>query len=198
VLADSVAAFGKWEYPMLKHADDLARYRRAIVTAGVSLVVETGTRTGHSALWFAELGCRVVTIDVANQVSDEVREASDLVTFITGSSTDLWVLDEVRSLVGDARVLVSLDSDHSEEHVRREIALYSPLVSRGCHLVVEDGIIAHLPRDVMLAHGCGIYTGNVMDAIHATLPGRPGWTRDESLESMTGVTMFPEGWWCRI
>ena len=34
--------------------------------------------------------------------------------------------------------MVSLDADHSKEHCDVELALYSPLVSPGCALVLED------------------------------------------------------------
>ncbi len=39
---------------------------------------------------------------------------------------------------GAESVLVVLDSDHSKEHVLAELEAYSPLVSEGGYLIVED------------------------------------------------------------
>jgi len=36
------------------------------------------------------------------------------------------------------RVMVILDSDHSEEHVSKELELYAPLVTKGSILIIED------------------------------------------------------------
>ena len=34
--------------------------------------------------------------------------------------------------------MVILDSDHTRDHVLRELELYAPFVTQGCYLVVED------------------------------------------------------------
>lgn len=36
------------------------------------------------------------------------------------------------------RTMVSLDSSHTYNHVRKELEVYAPLVTAGCYLVVED------------------------------------------------------------
>ena len=41
----------------------------------------------------------------------------------------------------DERVMVILDSDHHKDHVLREMVGFSPLVSVGQYMIVEDGNI---------------------------------------------------------
>jgi cephalosporin hydroxylase len=192
-----VAAFGDWQYPMWKHADDLARYRHIIAETRPEIVVECGTRTGHSAAFFAERGCRVVTVDILDRLPQDAAHPE--VIYIVGDSTKPMTVGLVTDLVGDRRAMVSLDSDHSADHVAAEIEAYAPLVSPGCHLVVEDGVIAWLDEVTKLEHGCQHYAGTVLGGIeHARAAGHlDGFERDVEVETLTPVTMFPAGWWRR-
>ena len=38
-------------------------------------------------------------------------------------------------------VMVILDSDHSQQHVRRELDCYTPMVTPGSYCLVQDGVI---------------------------------------------------------
>jgi len=42
---------------------------------------------------------------------------------------------------------VVLDSNHTHEHVRRELELYSPLVRAGSYLVVFDTVVEDMPAE---------------------------------------------------
>lgn len=194
---ECVRSFGAWQYPMLKHHWDLARYTIVLEDSRPEVVVECGTRTGHSALWFARHGIDVVTVDVTPQVTADVTAASDRIVWLNGNSTDPAMVAAVAAATVGKRTMVSLDSDHSAAHVAAEITAYSPLVSPDCYLVVEDGVIAWLPEDVLYGHGCQIYTGTVLDAIDQTLPADERFERDIELEAMFPATMFPAGWWRR-
>lgn len=191
--AACVAAFGDWQDPICKHADDLARYAQVIDVTRPDVVVECGTRGGHSAAWFADRGCEVITVDVQPAGPDRPRR--DGLTYVSGNSIDAKTYDLVRGMVAGRRCMVSLDSDHSEAHVRREIELYRELVTPGCHLVVEDGVIDWLPSPK--PHGCDVYSGSVLAAIEDTVAVDERFVRDviEGWPSLT--TMFPAGWWVR-
>lgn len=189
--AACVAEFGNWRDPIIKHADDLLRYTRVIEGTKPEVLVETGTRSGASAQWFASQGLDVISVDIAQWHLDPAER----VTWVVGNSVDPRTLKAVARLVAGRRCMVSLDSDHSEDHVRREIELYRELVSPGCYLVVEDAVIDWLSSPK--PHGCDIYTGSLHDAIADTMAQDERFTRDAEVERLTPVTMFPAGWWRR-
>lgn len=109
-------------------------------------IVEAGTFKGGSALFWAmvleevnPVG-RVITIDIRDYVTDAKDRAlwKERIDFLVGSSTDPAIVDEVRRRVQGGRVLVILDSLHSPDHVYDELQMYSPLVSVGSYVIVQD------------------------------------------------------------
>ena len=113
--------------PILKLPSDLWMYHEVVWETRPDLIVETGTARGGSALFFATLldlmgsSGRVVTVDVVSQ--EYPRHPR--IQFITGSSTSPETVAMVRAQIRPAdRVMVVLDSDHSQVHVRKELELY--------------------------------------------------------------------------
>src|SRR6266511_1786222 len=149
----------------VKVAADLARYEHIIAATRPEVIVECGTWMGGSARWF------LTQPGVADSAAPSVAA-------------------RVRALVNGRRCMVSLDSDHCAAHVAREIELYGPLVTPGCHLVVEDGIARWMSAE----HHAN---GSPLDAIEALLMDNPAWRRDEHTEAMFPVSMSPAGWWTK-
>jgi len=170
---------------------DLDRYAQMLDADRPQVVVETGTHRGHFAAWLAARGVDVVTVDV----DDRVDEPAPSVTYLIGSSVDPAVVRRVAELVAGRRCVVSLDSHHSADHVTAEIDLYGPLVTPGCHLVVEDTVWAWAD-DHLRAHAVGTL-GTPLDAVRARLVGTPAWERDVELERAAEVSNAPAGWWVR-
>jgi len=148
-----------------KNPLDLWVYQEILHQTRPELIVETGSFRGGSALY---LGCvcellgrgEVVSIDIEPVRADYPTHPR--VTFMGGrSSTDPAVVDEVRRRADGKRVMVILDSDHSQRHVAAELEAYAPLVTSGCYLVVEDTGIEQVRPDLM---------PGPMEAIDAFLP----------------------------
>jgi cephalosporin hydroxylase len=200
---DSLATFDRREHiqrvdgvKVLKLRTDLDRYAHAIAETKPDVLVETGSRFGGSALWFAQHGVPVISVDL----DERNRPAHPDITWIRGDSADPHIAERITELVAGRRCMVSLDSLHTAPHVQAEIGLYGPLVSPGCHLVVEDTIFGWAEpgqlRKLTLAPL--IDFGTPLDAVEQTVAHDPSWVRDEDIEKMHPTSHHPIGWWRRV
>jgi cephalosporin hydroxylase len=178
--------------PVFKLPFDLWTYQELVYERKPTLIIESGTYSGGSALYFAHLmdimnsSGRIISIDIEPNSGFPQHPR---IEYRTASSTAPETLAWVRSkILPDDRVMVVLDSDHRCAHVQRELELYSPLVTPGQYLICEDTDVNGHP--VNLAHGPG-----PMEALDAWLPSHPEFTSDAARESM--VTFFHRGWLLR-
>lgn len=180
-----------------KIPEDLTRYRSLMERARPAVVVETGTGSGHSALWFADQGCRVVTVDLEPWAGDLTIAAwQGRVTQIAGSSSSPETIEAVRRAIGDeGPVLVSLDSDHSSDHVRQEMELFGDFVAIGSYMVVEDTVLAWMP---LHSPQRAMFDGTPLEAVEDFLTAHEEWEIDHSIEGTSPATQHPGGWLRRI
>lgn len=136
-----------WKYP-----SDILLYAQAIFANKPDWIIETGTAWGGSAVFFGDMLSLVGSPGKVISIDVDPRRTPDhpKVEYIVGSSTDPEVVSRVRSMVAGGSVMASLDSDHRERHVRRELRYYSGIVTKGQYLVVED---CHVWADVAYAPG---------------------------------------------
>lgn len=129
-------------YPLIKSPLDLWNYQEIIWETKPTLIVETGTLAGGSALYLVSIldqigEGRVITIDINPYPGLPENEN---ITYFNGNSVAPQMVEKVRRIAAEEeRVMVILDSDHSYEHVSAELANYADLVTPGCYLIVEDG-----------------------------------------------------------
>lgn len=109
-------------------------------------VIETGTAEGGTALFYATIlekvngNGKVITVDIephSPKVS-KFKVWRERVQAIRGSSISPEVVGSIAKRVSGRQTLVVLDSDHTKEHVLKELKLYSPLVSLNSYIVVQD------------------------------------------------------------
>jgi cephalosporin hydroxylase len=136
-------------HPIWQNPLDAWTLQEAISANDVDLVIECGTNRGGSALYMANLfdllgRGHVVTIDITS-----LHELSHpRIDFLIGSDVEDEVVEVVRRKVEELRpkqTLVLLDSDHTGQHVLKQLHTYAEFVPVGGYMYVQDGCIDEIP-----------------------------------------------------
>ncbi|APV52364.1 hypothetical protein BWI17_08205 [Betaproteobacteria bacterium GR16-43] len=182
----------------LKLPSDVWNYQEILFERRIEHVIETGTRHGGSALFFAETlaarGARgpVVSIDVDSASRQLASHAG--IHFLVGDSAAPALADQAFALLGPDRgpLFLILDSDHARDHVLRELRLWVPRLRAGDYLLVEDTIVNGHP--VRPQHGPG-----PLEAIEAYLAEAPGLLApDAAREAKFGATFALRGYYVKL
>ena len=181
----------------MKLPADIWNYQEIIFERRIDHVIETGTRFGGSALFFAEtLAARrapgpVVSIDIVTYTR-QVR-AIEGVHFLEGNSASPDVVDRALALLPARRgpLFLILDSHHIKPHVLAELRAWVPRLQSGDYLVVEDTIVNGHP--VRPQHGPG-----PMEALEEFLAQSPAMlTADTVRDERFGATFAARGHFVR-
>ena len=184
----------------LKFPVDMWNYQELIFANDIEWVIETGTRHGGSAVYFADLlamknGGKVITVDVDVPSIHPLTFSHSRIEVVIGSSTHPIILKKMFSFLPEerGRVLLILDSNHQEHHVRKELDLYVPLLRSDDYLIVEDTLLDHEGARVGIHKGEG-----PLEAIQGFLVANPGiLRRDLTRENKYGATVAPHGYYIK-
>jgi cephalosporin hydroxylase len=161
-------------------------------------IIESGTMNGGSTLFYAAVLSyvnpkgKVITIDVEPHVEAAAKLPlwQQGVEMVVGSSVDRKVSDHIAQEVQNKKVLVTLDSLHTHDHVLKEMEIYSKLVSPGSYLVVQDTNLNGHPVDPEWGPG-------PMEAVQDFLKTHDSFVVDRSREKYL-LTFYPGGWLKRV
>lgn len=178
--------------PVSKLPLDMWIYQELFWKIKPDYIIETGTDRGGSALFFAHIcdlidNGEVITIDI-NNYSEKVNHPR--ITKIIGDSISIEVIEKIKHIVSEKNNIVILDSNHTKEHVLKEMEIYKDFVAVGNYMIVEDTNINGHP--VMPGWGDG-----PMEAIKEFLKNRHDFVIDKSLEKFK-ITFYPNGFLKRI
>lgn len=188
--------------PIQQFPSDLFIYQEIISRKTPDYIVQTGVYDGGSALFLAHMldlakapeSALIVAVDI------ELRPSTRALThprirLLEGDSTAPSILAQIEALVSTIPVvnggMVSLDSDHSQRHVAKELNLYPRFVGVGNYLVVEDTTVNGRP--VLAEHGPG--PGEALDR---WLPHHSEFERDEALWQRQLFSAHAGGWLRRV
>jgi cephalosporin hydroxylase len=181
----------------LKLPSDIWNYQEIIFERAIEHVIETGTRHGGSALFFAETLAargkdgRVVSLDIDSQ--SRQLASHERITFLVGDSAAPAMVEQAFALLPAERgpIFLILDSDHRRDHVLRELRAWVPRLRRGDYLIVEDTIVNGHP--VRPEHGPG-----PLEAVAEYLQEAPGLlTYDRAREGKFGASFAARGHYVR-
>ncbi len=178
--------------PLIKNPLDLFVLQEILTETAPELIIETGTAFGGSALYMAHV-CdalgrgEILSIDKSPYAGDDLPR-HPRITYVRGDSAGEEAIRTAREAAAGKRVMVDLDSWHSEDHVRAELEAYAPLVSPGCYLIVEDTNISHHP-----VHIEGYPIPGPFEAVEAFLAEHDEFELDKSREKFK-VTFNPNGY----
>jgi cephalosporin hydroxylase len=144
--------------PIIQLPQDIVAMQELIWAVRPDVIVETGIAHGGSLIFYASMlellggeHRRVIGVDIDirahNRAEIEAHPMMKRIVLVEGASTAPEIVARVREEVGGQRTLLALDSNHTHEHVLRELELYSPLVAKGSYAVVFDTIIEDMPRE---------------------------------------------------
>ncbi|MDF5734215.1 MULTISPECIES: CmcI family methyltransferase [unclassified Nostoc] len=175
--------------PVYKCPLDLWIYQEIIFKIKPEIIIETGTLYGGSALFLAQMcdiirNGEIVSIDIQERPN---RPQHPRISYWLGSSTSDAMIEQVRRKTANkSSVVVILDSDHRAEHVLQELYLYSPFVTPGSYLIVEDTNINGHP--VYSEYGPG-----PMEAVQAFMQEDSSFDIDQECEKLY-LTFNPSGY----
>ncbi|WP_440409617.1 cephalosporin hydroxylase family protein [Neorhizobium petrolearium] len=204
--------------PIIQYPQDMVAMQELVWSVKPDLIIETGIAHGGSLILSASLLAllemceaaergeivdpskpkrKVLGIDIDirahNRAAIESHPMASRIEMIQGSSIASNVLDQVRAITSNyRRVLVCLDSNHTHDHVLKELELYGPLTSVGSYCVVFDTIVEDLPKELAGDRPWGP-GNNPKTAVFEFLKTHPEFEIDKAIEHKVLITVAPDG-----
>lgn len=190
--------------PIIQFPQDIIASHEIIWSVKPDLIIETGIAHGGSLIFNASMleliggDGHVLGIDIDirehNRLEIEKHPMFKRITMIEGSSIDEAVVKQVHEFAkGKERILVFLDSNHTHEHVFKEMELYSPLVKKGSYLVVFDTVVEDMPDDFIADRPWG-KGDNPKTAVWEFLKTNDRFEIDKEIENKLLITVAPDGY----
>jgi cephalosporin hydroxylase len=209
--------------PIIQYPQDMVAMQELVWQVRPDLIIETGIAHGGSLIFSASMLAlldmcdaietgetidpkqskrKVLGIDIDirahNRTAIEAHPMISRIQMIQGSSIAPDVVEQVRQVAKNyGRILVCLDSNHTQDHVLAELEVYAPLTSVGSYCVVFDTIVEDMPADMFPDRPWGP-GDNPKTAVWEYLKNHPEFEIDKSIEHKLLITVAPDGYLKRV
>lgn len=209
--------------PVIQYPQDMVAMQELIWKVKPDLIIETGIAHGGSLIMNAsyltmldyceavESGTmldptkskrKVLGIDIDirehNRKAINQHPLAHKIDMIQGSSIDPDIVTQVKAYAQNyKKIMISLDSNHTHQHVLEELKAYAPLTSVGSYCVVFDTLIEDMPEKLFDNRPWGP-GNNAKTAVWEYLKSHPEFEIDKSIQNKLLITVAPDGYLKRL
>ncbi|MGZ3920977.1 MAG: cephalosporin hydroxylase family protein [Bacteroidia bacterium] len=192
--------------PIIQYPQDMVAMQELIWAIKPDLIIETGIAHGGSLIFYASIMELIgkgeilgVDIDIRdhNRKEIEAHPMFKRIKMIQGSAIDPKIIEQVKKHAeGKKTIMVSLDSNHTHEHVLEELRLYSGFTTVGSYCVVFDTIVEDLPKgSIDRPWDVG---NNPKTAVHEFLKTNDNFVIDKHIDNKLLISVAPDGYLKRV
>ena len=204
--------------PIIQYPQDIVCLQELIWKIKPDLIIETGIAHGGSLILNASMlslidkwrnvrklkyiKTKVIGIDIDirkhNKKAIQSHFLSNYIDLIQGDSTSFKVFDKVLKISQNyKKVLVMLDSNHTQEHVMKELNFYSKLVTKNSYCVVFDTIIGKMNKKLYPDRPWD-FNNSPLQAVKKFLKNNKNFVSDISIDNKLLISVSPEGYLKKI
>jgi len=193
--------------PIIQYPQDIIAMQEIVWKLKPDLIIETGIAHGGSIIFYASLlemigKGEVVGIDIDirkhNREAIEAHSMFNRITMIEDSSISTTTVKKIAKIAKNKKsILVCLDSNHTHDHVLKELELYSPFVTMDSYLVVFDTIVEDLPDNFYPDRPWG-KGNNPKTAVAEFLKNNRSFEVDTEIQNKLLITAAPDGYLKRV
>ncbi len=194
--------------PIIQYPQDMIVMQEIIWDLKPDLIIETGIAHGGSLIYYASIldligKGEVLGIDIDirahNRIEIENHSMFKRIKMIEGSSVSDETISKVREVAqGKETILISLDSNHTQEHVLKELEFYSPFVTKNSYLVVFDTIVEDLPENYFKEKRPWGIGNNPKTALQQFLRLNSNFVIDKNIDNKLLISVAPKGYLKRV
>lgn len=209
--------------PIIQYPQDMAAMQELVWQVKPDLIIETGIAHGGSLIMNASFLAllelseaaengqvvdpkkpkrKVLGIDIDirphNLEAIQAHPMSNRIDMIQGSSIAPEIINQVKEYSKAYKtILISLDSNHTHEHVLAELEAYAPLTSVNSYCVVFDGVVQDMPKELSGDRPWGP-GNNPKTAVWEYLKTHSEFEIDKSVQNKLLITVAPDGYLKRV
>tara|TARA_B100001109_G_C18812109_1_gene450237 strand:- start:67 stop:789 length:723 start_codon:yes stop_codon:yes gene_type:complete len=143
--------FDWFGFPIIQFPSDIIVLQEIIFKVKPDIIIECGIGRGGSLIFYSSLlslikkRFKIVGVELKlgkNKNKINKSPFAKNIKLLEGSSTSDAIIKKVKSITKNyKKPLVILDSNHTHEHVLKELKLYSKIINKGSYIIVLDSVI---------------------------------------------------------